>query len=569
MNVNENFNLWLNNVKNPELLNELNSIKNNSQEIYDRFYNDLSFGTAGLRGILGAGSNRMNIYTVKRATQGLANYLNKKYTSPSVAIAFDSRINSNLFAKEAATTLAANNIKVYITKELQPTPVLSFAVRELHCQGGIVITASHNPSEYNGYKCYGEDGCQMTDHAAGEVYNEIEKVDTFNSVKSCDFNEALCVGKIKYIDESLYEKYLENVYSQSLNNDICKDSNLKIVYTPLNGAGNKLVRKILDRIGIKNITVVPEQEKPDGNFPTCKYPNPEVKEALDLAIKLAIKSGANLVLATDPDSDRVGIAEKINNEFRLFSGNEVGILLTDYILSSRKKRGDLPEKPVVVKTIVTSELVSKIAEKYNCDLKNVLTGFKYIGEQILNLEKINQQNRFVFGFEESYGYLAGSYARDKDAVVASMLICEMLAFYQSQGKTLLDRLMELYKEFGYYKNVTLNFNFKGSAGMEKMKEIMDNLRNNPPVSFAGFNVEIISDFKTSTIHNKKTLSEEKINLPVSNVLKYNLEKGNSIIIRPSGTEPKIKAYITAVGNNLTECENLVNEFSLCLNNILK
>ena len=569
MNVNENFNLWLNNVKNPELLNELNSIKNNSQEIYDRFYSDLSFGTAGLRGILGAGSNRMNIYTVKRATQGLANYLNKKYTSPSVAIAFDSRINSNLFAKEAATTLAANNIKVYITKELQPTPVLSFAVRELHCQGGIVITASHNPAEYNGYKCYGEDGCQMTDHAANEVYNEIEKVDTFISVKTCDFNEALNTGKIEYINESLYEKYLQNVYAQTINKDICKNSDLKIVYTPLNGAGNKLVRKILNRIGVKNITVVPEQELPDGNFPTCKYPNPEIKEALDLAIKLAEKSGANLVLATDPDSDRVGIAEKINNEFRLFSGNEVGILLTDYILSSRKKRGDLPKNPVVVKTIVTSELISKIAQKYGCDLKNVLTGFKYIGEQILNLEKVNQQDRFVFGFEESYGYLAGCYARDKDAVVASMLICEMLAFYQSQGKTLLDRLMELYEEFGYYKNVTLNFNFQGSAGMEKMKEIMDNLRNNPPSSFVGFNVEKISDFKKSIAIDKKTLSEEKINLPVSNVLKYDLEGGNSIIVRPSGTEPKIKAYITAVGCNIAECENLVDKFSIFLKDLLK
>ena len=569
MNINEKYNSWIQNVKDEELLNELKSIGNNDQEIYDRFYSELTFGTAGLRGILGAGSNRMNIYTVKRAAQGLANYLNKKYINPSIAIAFDSRIKSDLFASEAAKTLAANNIKVYISKELQPTPVLSFAVRELKCQSGIVITASHNPAEYNGFKCYGDDGCQMTDFSADEVYEEIEQVNIFSDVTTCDFNHGLETNLIEYISNDLYEKYLEKVLEQVINKNICKNYNLKIVYTPLNGAGNKLVREILKRVGVENIIVVPEQEKPNGNFDTCKYPNPEVKEALELAINLAKKTNSDLVLATDPDSDRVGIAINVDGEFKLLSGNEVGILLTDYILSCRKKNNSLPENGVIVKTIVTSDLIEKIALKYGCTLKNVLTGFKYIGEQILNLEKNNQQDKFIFGFEESYGYLAGSYVRDKDAVVASMLICEMIAFYQHQNKNLFDRLNEIYKEYGFYKNVTLNYNFKGSAGMQKMSQIMDNLRKNPLTDFAGLNVKKIYDFKVSKIFDKDYKEIDTIKLPISNVLKYEIDENDSVIIRPSGTEPKIKAYITMVGENNLHCENKIKEMSDYLDLILK
>lgn len=554
LSYNELYNLWVQSVKDADILSELKNIYNDDSEIYERFYKDLEFGTAGLRGIIGAGTNRMNIYTVRKTTQGLADYLNENYKDPSVAIAYDSRNKSDLFAKEAACVLAANGIKAYITKELQPTPVLSFSVRNLNCKAGIMITASHNPAKYNGYKCYGADGCQMTDNTANSVYDNIQKVDIFSDVKTLNFDEGLQNGKIVYIDEDLYKSYLDNVISQSINKDVCKGSELKVVYTPLNGAGNKLVRKVLDNIGIKNVRVVKEQEYPDGNFPTCTYPNPEFKEALSLALDLAKDVDADLVLATDPDSDRVGIAVKENNSYRLLSGNEVGIILLNYILSSRKSLNILPNNPVAVKTIVSSKMVDVIANAYGCELRDVLTGFKYIGEQILNLEKKGEEDRFVFGFEESYGYLIGTYVRDKDAVVASMMICEMAEYYRKQGKTLSDVINELYEKYGFYKNTTLSYNFEGSAGMEKMQEIMESLRREPLISISSMKVNKINDYIESKSIDKKTGTINTINLPKSNVISYELEDGSSAIVRPSGTEPKIKIYVTSVGENFKEVE---------------
>lgn len=552
MSYNELYNLWLQNVKDGNILSELKNICNDDSEIYERFYKDLEFGTAGLRGIIGAGTNRMNIYTVRRTTQGLADYLNENYKEASVAIAYDSRNKSDLFAKESACVLAANGIKAYITKELQPTPVLSFAVRNLGCKSGIMITASHNPAKYNGYKCYGDDGCQMTEHAANNVYNKIQKVDIFSGVKTLTFEEGIKIGKIVYIEDDLYNRYLENVMAQSINKDVCKESELKVVYTPLNGAGNKLVRKVLSNIGVKNVQVVKEQEYPDGNFPTCTYPNPEFKEALSLALDLAKNVDADLVLATDPDSDRVGIAVKESDSYRLLSGNEVGIILLNYILSNRKSLGTLPNNPVAVKTIVSSKMIDVIAKAYKCELRDVLTGFKYIGEQILNLEKAGEENRFIFGFEESYGYLVGTYVRDKDAVVASMLICEMAEYYRKQGKTLSDVINELYNEYGFYQNTTLSYNFEGSAGMEKMQKIMDSLRNEHLTNIASMKVEKINDYKESTSIDKRTGNINKIDLPKSNVISYELEGGSGAIVRPSGTEPKIKIYVTSVGENIEE-----------------
>lgn len=552
MSYNELYNLWLQNVKDGNILSELKNICNDDSEIYERFYKDLEFGTAGLRGIIGAGTNRMNIYTVRRTTQGLADYLNENYKEASVAIAYDSRNKSDLFAKESACVLAANGIKAYITKELQPTPVLSFAVRNLGCKSGIMITASHNPAKYNGYKCYGDDGCQMTEHAANNVYSKIQKVDIFSGVKTLTFEEGIKIGKIVYIEDDLYNRYLENVMAQSINKDVCKESELKVVYTPLNGAGNKLVRKVLSNIGVKNVQVVKEQEYPDGNFPTCTYPNPEFKEALSLALDLAKNVDADLVLATDPDSDRVGIAVKESNSYRLLSGNEVGIILLNYILSNRKSLGTLPNNPVAVKTIVSSKMIDVIAKAYKCELRDVLTGFKYIGEQILNLEKAGEENRFIFGFEESYGYLVGTYVRDKDAVVASMLICEMAEYYRKQGKTLSDVINELYNEYGFYQNTTLSYNFEGSAGMEKMQKIMDSLRNEHLTNIASMKVEKINDYKESTSIDKRTGNIDKIDLPKSNVISYELEGGSGAIVRPSGTEPKIKIYVTSVGKNIEE-----------------
>lgn len=551
MNTNQLYDLWLKNAtEDPDLIPELESIKDDQDAIYDRFYRELEFGTAGLRGVLGAGTNRMNIYVVRYATQGLANYLKKNYDKASVAIAGDSRIKSDVFVKEAARVLAANGIKAYVARELQPTPVVSFCVRELKCQAGIMVTASHNPAKYNGYKCYGSDGCQMTDESADAVYSEIQSIDIFNDVKTIEFEQGLADGSIEYIDDTVYDSYIENVKKQAVNPGICKGAGLKVVYTPLNGAGNKLVRRVLAETGVDNVVVVKEQEMPDGNFTTCPYPNPEIKEALQLGLDLCEKEKPDLLLATDPDSDRVGIAVKLKDgSFRLMTGNETGIMLTNYILSCRKALNNLPQNPFVVKTIVTTELVTKICDKFGCELRNVLTGFKYIGEQILELEKAGEEERYIFGFEESYGYLAGTYVRDKDAVVASMLICEMAAYYRTQGKSLDDVITELYKEFGYYKNKTVSFEFDGAAGLEKMGGIMTSLRENHPDEICGRRVTVVNDYKLSLKTDKANGTTAEIKLPKSNVIAFMLDDGCSITVRPSGTEPKIKLYITAVGEN--------------------
>lgn len=567
--VNEIYNLWLEHaIEDNDIIEELKSINANEKEIYERFYKDLEFGTAGLRGIIGAGTNRMNIYTVGKTTQGLANYLKSISKDPVVAISYDSRIKSKLFAEECACILAANGIKSYISKELQPTPVLSFAVRHFECNAGIMITASHNPAKYNGYKCYGSDGCQMTDVDANNVYSEVLKVNEFTDIKKVNMQDGLDKKLIEYIEYDFYQKYLEKVESQSINPGVCKGSGLKVVYTPLNGAGNKLVREILSRIGIKDISVVKEQENPDGNFSTCPYPNPEIKEALKLALDLADTVNPDLILATDPDSDRVGIAVKNENGTRLMTGNEVGIMLMNYILSCRKKNGTLPKNPIAVKTIVTSPLVDKICERYGCELKTVLTGFKYIGDQILRLEKVGEEDRYVFGFEESYGYLAGSYVRDKDAVVASMLICEMAAYYRKQGKNLVDVINDIYNEYGYYQGTTLNFNFEGSVGMEKMTKVMEEFRSTPLEKIAGMEVVSRVDYQKSESVDLENCQIKVVDLPKSNVLEYGLKGNLKVIIRPSGTEPKIKVYITSVGKDLNEANEKTQKITEFISNII-
>ena len=446
---------------------------------------------------------------------------------------------------EAAKVLAANGIKTYITTELQPTPVLSYLVRYFKCQAGIMVTASHNPAKYNGYKAYGEDGCQMTDNAAQAVYDEITKLDIFSDVKTMDFDEAIEKGLIEYVDDSVYDSYLDCVLEQQVNPGICADADISVVYTPLNGAGNKLVRKVLSKIGVKEINVVKEQEMPDGNFTTCPYPNPEIKEALQKGLELCEEKQPDLLLATDPDSDRVGIAVKdYDGSYRLITGNEDGVMLTNYILSCKKANGTLPEKPVVVKTIVSTKLINKLCEKYDCELKNVLTGFKYIGEVILNLEKKGEENRYLFG-----------------AVVASMLICEMTAYYKKQGKSLAEVIDGLYEEFGYYLNQTFAFEFEGAEGMQKMADLMSSTRENLPASVGKYKVVKVSDYQLKKETDLVTGEVEQLTLPTSNVIALHLEGDNGVIIRPSGTEPKIKLYITAVGtdkvNAIAVCDEIV------------
>lgn len=553
MSTSELYSLWLKNATDdPDIIEELKSIDGKDEEIYDRFYRELEFGTAGLRGVIGAGTNRMNIYTVRRATQGLAQYVLGEGGS-KVAIAYDSRIKSTLFAREAARVLAANGIKVYIYKELMPTPMLSYAVRELGCTSGIVVTASHNPAKYNGYKAYGADGAQLSVENSQKVLDLVNKVDMFSSVRLCDFDEAVREGAIEYIGDELIDKYLETVKSRSIEK---VKGDLKVIYTPLNGTGNKPVREILKRIGIENVTVVPEQEFPDGSFPTAPFPNPEIRQAFECALSLSKTVPADLLLATDPDCDRVGIAVKDGDDFTLMSGNEVGACLLDYILSRRKANGTLPKDPVAVKTIVSTPLADKIAAKYGCKLISVLTGFKYIGEQAGILEAKGEQERFVFGFEESYGYLAGAYVRDKDAVVASMLICEMAAFYKNEGKTLLDVINGLYAEHGMVYSSQNSFTFEGAAGMKKMQGIMDDLRALPPKKIGENSVIAISDYESSEKTELKTGKKTVITLPKSNVLYYDLdENGSNLIVRPSGTEPKIKVYITSIDADKEKAES--------------
>ena len=556
MSIKELYTLWSEKaVDDPDLISELKSIEGNDSEIEDRFAVSLKFGTAGLRGIIGAGTNRMNIYTVRQATQGLADYVNQEFENGSVAIAYDSRIKSDVFAKEAASVLAANGIKVYIYPELMPTPMLSFAVRELNCDSGIVITASHNPAKYNGYKVYGSDGCQMTPQAADIVLEKISHVDVLTGAKVIDFEDGIESGKIEYISEQVIDRYLEKVKEQSIHPEIVAESGLKVVFTPLNGTGNKPIRQILKNIGVKDITVVPEQENPDGNFPTCPFPNPEIKEALEKGLELSRKVKPDLLLASDPDADRMGIAvPDENGDFVLFTGNEVGALLLEYICHERTALGTMPKDPITVKTIVSTDIISKIAKTYNVQMIEVLTGFKFIGEQIGLLEEKGEENRYIFGFEESYGYLAGSYVRDKDAVVASMLVCEMTAFYRTKGISLIKARENLYAKYGNFVHTQKSFICEGLSGMERMSEIMNELRENPPSEIGGLKVLSIADYKTSMKKDMTNDSTEAINLPKSDVISFVLEKNAKVIIRPSGTEPKIKAYYTT---NDTDRKNAV------------
>lgn len=554
----ELYELWCKNATaDKDLQEELASIKGDNEAVRDRFYRDLEFGTGGLRGVIGAGTNRMNIYTIRRATQGFADYLNQEYTNPSVAVSYDSRIKSDVFAKAAAEVLAANGIKVHIYTELMPTPMLSFAVRQLKCQGGIMVTASHNPAKYNGYKVYGDDGCQITLRGAEIILEKINSLDIFSDVKTSSFDEELAKGNISYIGDDVIEEYYKNVLAEGINTDLCASSGLKVVYTPLNGTGNKPVRTILSRIGISDVTVVPEQELPDGNFTTCPYPNPEIREALDLGLKKCAEVKPDLLLATDPDCDRVGIAVPAEDgSYVLFSGNEVGAMLLEYICQQRIAKGTMPENPVAVKTIVTTDIVYSIAKEYGVEIIDVLTGFKFIGEQIAFLEAKNQENRYIFGFEESYGYLSGGYVRDKDAVNASMLICEMAAYYRTQGITLLQARENMYKKYGVFYHTLHSFTFEGESGMNKMNEIMSNLRSNPPMEIAGLKVEKFEDYKTSVSKDIVSGAETEITLPKSNVLAFYLQDGAKAIVRPSGTEPKIKTYFTAKAPTHEECEAL-------------
>lgn len=544
-------------LEDKDLINELKSIENDNDAVFDRFYTDLEFGTAGLRGVIGAGTNRMNIYTVRRATQGMADMLKDKKGNPSVAISYDSRIKSDLFAKEAALTLASNGIKVYLTDRLMPTPVLSFCVRYYGCDAGIMITASHNPSEYNGYKAYGPDGCQMNEEDSKKVLQYAEKTDIFGAKCSLSLKDAIESGLLEYVKDEVYEDYYKKVEGVLIDKESIKNADLKIVYTPLNGTGREPVLKMFDKMGVKKVSVVKEQEMPDGNFTTCPYPNPEIKEALTLGIKKCQEECADLLVATDPDADRVGIAVRDKSgELCLMSGNAVGVLLLDYIAKRRVEKGSMPKDPIAVKSIVTTALAQRVCENYGIEMRNVLTGFKYIGEQIRLLEEKGQEDRFILGYEESYGYLSGSFVRDKDAVIGSLLIVEMASYYKALGKSLLEVYDEIEKKYGVHYHAVDSFTFKGASGMEKMADIMTSLRENAPSEIAGLKTLALSDYKKSVKKDLVSGSEEKINLPSSNVLEFSLENSCALIVRPSGTEPKIKFYYTVVSDNLDNAQNI-------------
>ena len=542
----EDYQRWCSaSLEDPALTKELKEIAGQEDQIKERFAVALKFGTAGLRGILGAGSNRMNIYVVRQATQGLANWVKTQGGSQLVAISYDSRINSDVFAKEAACVLAANGIQVRIYDALMPVPALSFATRYYHANAGIMITASHNPAKYNGYKAYGPDGCQMTDAAAAVVYAEIQKTDILTGAAWMPFEEGKAKGLISYVGEDCKEALYAAIEACAVRPGLCRTAGLKLVYSPLNGSGLVPVTRVLHDIGITDITIVPEQEYPDGNFPTCPYPNPEIFEALRLGLELAKKSGADLMLATDPDADRVGIAIRCpDGTYELVSGNEVGVLLLDYICQGRIEKGTMPKHPVAVKSLVSTPLADKVAAHYGVEMRNVLTGFKWIGDQIAKLEAAGEVDRFILGFEESYGYLAGSYVRDKDAIIGSMLICEMAAYYRSIGSSIKQRLEEIYAQYGRYLNKVDSFEFPGLSGMDKMAGIMSGLRSNPPAEIGGYKVVKVTDYQNTA----------ETGLPAANVLDYALEGGASVIVRPSGTEPKIKTYFTTLGKTLAEAE---------------
>ena len=537
---------WLNtDLEDADLRPELAGIEGNDDEIKERFALALKFGTAGLRGVLGAGTNRMNIYVVRQATQGLANWVKTQGGSQTVAISYDSRLKSDVFAKTAAGVLAANGIQVRIYDALMPVPALSFATRYYKCNAGVMVTASHNPAKYNGYKAYGPDGCQLTDDAAAVVYEEIQKTDVLTGAKYMSFAEGVEKGLIHFVGDDCKKALYDAIESRQVRPGLCKTAGLKLVYSPLNGSGLVPVTQVLKDIGVTDITIVPEQEYPNGYFTTCSYPNPEIFEALELGLNLAKEKGADLMLATDPDADRVGIAMKCpDGSYELVSGNEVGVLLLDYICAGRIEKGTMPENPVAVKSIVSTPLADAVAKHYDVELRNVLTGFKWIGDQIAKLEADGEVDRFIFGFEESYGYLAGPNVRDKDAVIGSMLICEMAAYYRSIGSSLKQRMEEIYSEYGRYLNKVDSFEFPGLTGMDKMASIMQGLRDNPPTEIGGVKVVKATDYKKT----------EETGLPAANVLIYSMEDGATVIVRPSGTEPKIKTYFTTLGKDLAEAQ---------------
>lgn len=562
MDYKQKFQMWLDSdYFDKKTINELRSIKNNENEIKERFYKDLEFGTGGMRGIIGAGTNRINIYTIRKATQGLADFIinNVDKSQRSIAIAFDSRLLSKEFAREASIVLNANGIKTYLFGQLHPTPVLSFAVRFLKCCGGIVITASHNPKEYNGYKVYWNDGAQVVSPIDNEIVDYVNKIESFNQVKLIDENEAITQGLFNLIDREVDDSYISAVKTQRINFDL--PHNLKIVYTPLNGSGNKFVRKILRETGFENVYVVSKQEAPDSNFTTVGVPNPENPQAFNLALELAKEKDADIVLGTDPDSDRIGVVVKDNGDYKYLTGNMTGILLLEYILSQKKELRRMPENPVVISTIVSTRLAKIIAESYGVEYIDVLTGFKYICREIKNFEG---KKNFVFGFEESYGCLAGTYCRDKDAVVAAMLICEMADFYKSKGMTLIDALNEIYKKYGCQREALKSIELEGIEGAQKIKDILENLRNNPPKIIANTNLKSFSDYKLG-IRNNADGSKSDLSLPKSNMLLFELEDNSWICVRPSGTEPKIKIYVGAAAQTLDDAENklkiLLDEFS--------
>lgn len=550
---NEEYQRWLAaDLQDADLSPELRKIQSNDEEIKDRFAVSLQFGTAGLRGVLGAGTNRMNIYVVAQATQGLANWVKTQGGTQTVAISFDTRLKSDVFSKTAAGVLAANGIKVRIYDAAMPVPALSFATRYYNCNAGIMVTASHNPAKYNGYKAYGPDGCQMPDQAADVVYNEIQKIDVLNGAQQISFAQGVEDGLIRFVGDDCKKAFYEAIESCQVRPGLAATSGLKLVYSPLNGSGLVPVTQVLKDIGITDITIVPEQEYPNGYFTTCSYPNPEIYAALESGLKLAKECDADLMLATDPDADRVGIAMKCpDGTYELVTGNEMGALLLDYICAGRIEKGTMPKEPVAVMSLVSTPLAKAIAKHYNVELRSVLTGFKWIGDQILNLEKNHQEDRFIFGFEESYGYLAGSYVRDKDAVVASMLICEMAAYYRANGSSIKQRLEEIYSQYGRYFNKTDSFEFPGLSGMDKMAGIMAQLRKEPLTAIGAHKIAKAVDFKKS----------EETGLPPANVLLYELENGATVIIRPSGTEPKIKAYFTTLGKDLAEAQAQKDELA--------
>ena len=559
MDYKEIYNQWLENPYFDEATKEeLKAIKDDENEIKERFYMDLEFGTAGLRGIIGAGTNRMNIYVVRRATQGLANYIAKvDKKSQGVAIAYDSRHMSPEFAQEAALCLAANGIKAYIFETLRPTPELSFAVRHLGCVAGINVTASHNPPEYNGYKVYWEDGAQITPPHDTGIMGEVKAISDWNTVKTMDKEEAVKAGLFEVIGQAVDDAYMAELKKQIIHMDAiqAEGKNLKIVYTPLHGTGNIPARRILKELGFENVYVVPEQELPDGDFPTVSYPNPEAAEAFELGLKLAREVDADIVLATDPDADRLGVRVKDRNgEYHDLTGNMSGCLLANYELSQRKAvNGSLPEDGALVKTIVTTNLADAIAKGYGVNLIEVLTGFKYIGQQILGFEK-SGKGSYLFGFEESYGCLIGTYARDKDAIVATMALCEAAAYYKTQGKTLWDAMIEMYEQFGYYKDAIQAVTMKGIEGLQKIQEIMTTLRQNPPAEFAGHKVTAVRDYKLDEITDLATGEKKPTGLPNSNVLYYELTDDAWVCVRPSGTEPKVKFYYGVKGTSLADAD---------------